>query len=98
MMDRWLTDVVYGHNRCFMPTLVCCGQANSSPKVDDECRAGVSKCWLRRHGAHRTGDAQPVAEVGEGLLPPTALRTEGPGFDANQTARAFVYVRLTPSA
>ncbi len=31
-------------------------------------------------------------------LPPTALRTEGPGFDANQTTRAVVYVRLLPSA
>ena len=35
---------------------------------------------------------------GSAKLPPTALRTEGPGFDANQTTRALAYVRLVPSA
>ena len=42
--------------------------------------------------------AAAARHKGSAKLPPTALRTEGPGFDANQTARAFVYVRLVPSA
>jgi len=42
--------------------------------------------------------AAAARHKGLAKLPPTALRTEGPGFDANQTTRAFVYVRLVPSA
>src|SRR5487761_188025 len=66
-MERRLVEVFYAHNRCFMPTSVCCGRANSSPQVDDECRARLPRCWLRRYRANGTGDAQPVGEVGKGL-------------------------------
>ena len=59
MTDRQLTDVFYVHNGYFMPTSVRCGRANSSSKVDDERKARLPRCWLRRHCAHRAGDAQP---------------------------------------
>lgn len=39
MTDRWIIDVFYVHKCLFMPTFVCSGQANFSPKVDDECVA-----------------------------------------------------------
>ena len=67
MTDRWLIDVYYVHNCCFMPTLACCRRANSSPQVDDECRARLTRCWLRGNRPHRAGDAQPVGEVGKGV-------------------------------
>ena len=63
-MDRWLTEVLYMHNSCFMPTLTCCGPPNSLSKIDDECRARVPRGWLRRHRAHRAGDARSVSGLG----------------------------------
>lgn len=65
----------------------------------DSCRAGRSQApraapsppprqhWTAAGAARHNRLAKP---------PPKALSIEGPGFDANQTARAFVYL-LSPS-
>ena len=40
---------------------------------------------------YRLDSAAARRHKGLAKLPPTALRIEGPGSDANQNARAFVY-------
>ena len=69
MTYRELTDMYDVHDSFVMPTLVCCARDNSLPKVDEERRARVPRCWLHRYCANGTGYAQPVGEVGGGGAP-----------------------------
>src|SRR5579864_5523833 len=69
-------------NCCFMATSHARKHIDPSPTVGDLCAAVSLRCWLRRDGANRTSDTQPLVEVRERIRKMQHNAARG-GFDPN---------------